>query len=651
MLQHKFEKLDAIERVRAALKDVVGEKLTVPGIVVVGAQSSGKSSVLEHATGLAFPRGEGTCTRVPTTVSVECVPDSEATGVTCATDAAYETHRRDLAVDDADGFAAAIRELTDELAPAGAISDRPIFVKYRKHGVGPTFTLTDCPGITCLSKTQLDIEKTTTDLTRSMIAANDETLVLVVLPATEDFQNSKALKIAEQEDPEGLRTIGIVTKIDNLPPGSRIVEHMAGADHPLRHGYYAVRNRTQTEIDGGVTLDALAAAETSLFASHPVLSQLPETQRGMARLQEKICAEQASKVDACIPKLKREISDRLVQQRRELGKLPGALATADERAGFLGAKLAQLAALARRCAAADTTVLGVKQRDTNLSARVHEALKGMTDNVHNLMPDFLSDRTKDVLLEAANEALGYNLSNFMQGDVFRGQFASVAPMLEREAASALDAVQRCTVACLHALVVHVMPCDVVAPKTSKALCALIEDELQARHAAVIGTVEALVRAERGCTYTNNHYLAQTISKFKEIVVKHSGQWKQASSGRYSPSFEGTEGGGDIVPADFLQRTAHTFNTASNEAAAVREMQITLHAYGKVVHKRFTDSVSVLAIDGLVTQLVDDLPSLAVKWTPQLLESLVEDKRVAMRRKELTRSIAGLTEAASVLAQL
>ena len=70
MLTHRFAQLDAMEQVKSLLKGVSGESISVPSIVVVGAQSSGKSSVLEHATGLAFPRGEGMCTRVPTIVSV-----------------------------------------------------------------------------------------------------------------------------------------------------------------------------------------------------------------------------------------------------------------------------------------------------------------------------------------------------------------------------------------------------------------------------------------------------------------------------------------------------------------------------------------------------------------------------------------------------
>ncbi|KAL0909513.1 hypothetical protein M5K25_020388 [Dendrobium thyrsiflorum] len=55
--------LDAVDRLRQ-LK-VMQEGIELPTIVVVGDQSSGKSSVLESLAGISLPRGQGICTRVP----------------------------------------------------------------------------------------------------------------------------------------------------------------------------------------------------------------------------------------------------------------------------------------------------------------------------------------------------------------------------------------------------------------------------------------------------------------------------------------------------------------------------------------------------------------------------------------------------------
>jgi ribosome biogenesis GTPase A len=61
-------KLQALEEVRTLLSDIQD----VPGIVVIGAQNAGKSSLLESLSGITFPRAEGMCTRCPTIVSLEC---------------------------------------------------------------------------------------------------------------------------------------------------------------------------------------------------------------------------------------------------------------------------------------------------------------------------------------------------------------------------------------------------------------------------------------------------------------------------------------------------------------------------------------------------------------------------------------------------
>jgi GTPase SAR1 family protein len=626
-------KLDALERIRAALKDVAGERISVPGIVVVGAQSSGKSSVLEHATGLAFPRGEGMCTRVPTIVSVESIGDTtdETSSITVASDATYETNARSVDPDDADGFAAAINEATDALTGEGEIGSEPIYVKYKRSGNGPAFTLTDVPGITCLSKTQADVERRTTELTRRMISNNEDTLVLVVLPATDDFHNSKALKIAEEEDPEGKRTIGVVTKVDNLPPGSDLAHRMSGDEIDLRHGFYAVRNRTQQEINDGVGVDALSDLEKHLFDSDPILSQLPASQRGMGELISKICD-------------KRQVNDRLRVQQTEFSRLPSALVSDGDKQVFLLSALAACWNDFRRCAGADTTVLGSNERKTNLSARAHEKLCSMTDSLRCGMPDFLGEDVKQTLLSASREALGYDLSNFLQGPVFREQFSNaIDPVFSNEAETAIDAVAACVRECLAVLFKKHFPPDTINASVVAELTSMLRDELDRRVAATKKLVGRLFEAETRCTYTNNHYLAQTIAKFQELVVKHAGQWKGA--GIYKPSYDGLGDGGDLIPKEFMESTASSFRSESNESAAVRQMQITLHAYGKVVHKRYTDSVAVLVLNELVHTLVDDTARFSVEWMPRLLDKLSEDKKVALRRKELTKSITALKAAA------
>jgi GTPase SAR1 family protein len=56
----------------------IGRLLMPSKLVVVGDQSSGKSSVLEGLTGLSFPIASDLCTRFATQIVLRCAPAHEA---------------------------------------------------------------------------------------------------------------------------------------------------------------------------------------------------------------------------------------------------------------------------------------------------------------------------------------------------------------------------------------------------------------------------------------------------------------------------------------------------------------------------------------------------------------------------------------------
>jgi len=69
--------LDVVDRLRNL--DITKEGIELPSIVVVGDQSSGKSSVLESLAGIKLPRGQGMCTRVPLVMRLKsCKDQAEA---------------------------------------------------------------------------------------------------------------------------------------------------------------------------------------------------------------------------------------------------------------------------------------------------------------------------------------------------------------------------------------------------------------------------------------------------------------------------------------------------------------------------------------------------------------------------------------------
>jgi dynamin 1-like protein len=70
------------------------------------------------------------------------------------------------------------------------------------------------------------------------------TIILCVIPANADISTSDGLQMGRELDPKGLRTIGVITKIDIMDKGTNAKRMLLGQDVPLRLGYVGVKNRS-----------------------------------------------------------------------------------------------------------------------------------------------------------------------------------------------------------------------------------------------------------------------------------------------------------------------------------------------------------------------------------------------------------------------
>ena len=72
---HKMADPALLDKIDKLFACNVGEHIDLPQLVVVGDQSSGKSSVLEGLTELPFPRDSGLCTRFATQITFRRAPE------------------------------------------------------------------------------------------------------------------------------------------------------------------------------------------------------------------------------------------------------------------------------------------------------------------------------------------------------------------------------------------------------------------------------------------------------------------------------------------------------------------------------------------------------------------------------------------------
>eukprot|EP00658_Telonema_sp_P-2_P037755 TRINITY_DN2713_c0_g2_i1.p1 TRINITY_DN2713_c0_g2~~TRINITY_DN2713_c0_g2_i1.p1 ORF type:complete len:362 (+),score=105.69 TRINITY_DN2713_c0_g2_i1:30-1088(+) len=289
----------------------LGQAVDLPQIVVVGSQSAGKSSVLENLVGHEFlPRGSNIVTRRPLVLHL----------FTSEEQYAEFGHLPDKQFTD---FKEVLREIeaeTDRVCgPSKGISAHPILLKIYSPKV-LNLAMVDLPGITkvAVGDQPADIEVQIRKMILTYIQ-RPSAMILALTAANTDLANSDALKLAREVDPTGVRTIGVVTKLDLMDQGTHAGEILQNRTIPLRLGYVGIVNRSQKDIDQGKTIEQHLKSETEFVSGHPVYSQLQNV--GAPQLGRFLNRELLRHIAAVLPDLKHRVVSQRDRHIAELDKM------------------------------------------------------------------------------------------------------------------------------------------------------------------------------------------------------------------------------------------------------------------------------------------------------------------------------------------
>ncbi|XP_062295605.1 dynamin-3 isoform X5 [Scomber scombrus] len=283
--------------------------LDLPQIAVVGGQSAGKSSVLENFVGRDFlPRGSGIVTRRPLILQL----------VNNKAEYAEFLHCKGKKFVDFDEVRGEIEAETDRITGSNkGISPIPINLRVYSPNV-LNLTLIDLPGMTkvAVGDQPQDIEHQIRDMLMQFIT-KESCLILAVTPANSDLANSDALKIAKEVDPQGVRTIGVLTKLDLMDEGTDAKDILENKLLPLRRGYIGVVNRSQKDIDGKKDIRAALAAERKFFLSHPAYRHIAE-RMGTPHLQKTLNQQLTNHIRDTLPGLRSKLQSQLLSLEKEV---------------------------------------------------------------------------------------------------------------------------------------------------------------------------------------------------------------------------------------------------------------------------------------------------------------------------------------------
>ncbi|XP_021205298.1 dynamin isoform X3 [Bombyx mandarina] len=283
--------------------------LDLPQIAVVGGQSAGKSSVLENFVGRDFlPRGSGIVTRRPLILQL----------INGNTEYAEFLHCKGKKFTDFNEVRGEIEAETDRVTGSNkGISPVPINLRVYSPNV-LNLTLIDLPGLTKvpIGDQPIDIEQQIKGMIFQFIR-RESCLILAVTPANTDLANSDALKLAKEVDPQGLRTIGVITKLDLMDEGTDARDVLENKLLPLRRGYIGVVNRSQKDIDGRKDIAAALAAERKFFLSHPSYRHLAD-RLGTPYLQRVLNQQLTNHIRDTLPSLRDKLQKQLLTLEKDV---------------------------------------------------------------------------------------------------------------------------------------------------------------------------------------------------------------------------------------------------------------------------------------------------------------------------------------------
>ncbi|CAL9004557.1 unnamed protein product [Prunus brigantina] len=626
--------LDAIDKLRVLM--VMEEGIQLPTIVVVGDQSSGKSSVLESLAGISLPRGQGICTRVPLVMRLQHHSDPKP-------ELSLEYNGR-VEQTDEENISEDIVNATNLIAgDKKGISDTPLTLLVKKNGV-PDLTMVDLPGITRVPVhgQPENIYDQIKDMIMKYIKP-DESIILNVLSASTDFSTCESISMSRSVDKTGERTLAVVTKVDMAPEG--LLEKVTADDVDIGLGYVCVRNRIRDE-----TYEEARAIADRLFKTHPLLSKIDKSMVGIQVLADKLVQIQAVSIARNLPVIVKKIDDKLNSYLSELNKLPKTLSTVAEAMTvfmqIIGASKESLKKILLMGEFDD-----FPDDQMHCTARLVEMLNQCSYQLHECNA---SDSKSNFLVEEIailEKAKGINLPNFVQRNAFlkilRGKVKGISSIPLGFVEQVWNYIENVVLSVLMRKTEKYYQLQLSARRACQNL-------IQRMKERSIHWMTEILEMEKLTDYTcNPEYVSEWHRLMTEQETFITKVFRNSHDLRLGPHTEmkiNVEGIG-MVEVGGLMKYPHSL------LSEAFDLKMRMTAYWNVVLKRLIDSmalhlqlsVSNLADKDMETEIVSEL--MGPNHGDGIERMMEEPPSIAVKREKLIKSIKKLKESKEVVCKI
>lgn len=616
----------------------------------MGDQSSGKSSVLEALSGVPFPRGSGLVTRCPVRLVMSRAHNDGKWSATASTTLSNNTVLADTPTE----LTVIISRLTDTLTKStSGFSTDAILVRLTSPD-SPDLTIVDLPGIvrTVTSGQDIQVIAEVNKLIDDYLK-EERTIILAVIPSNQDIATVDILERAHLVDPDGERTIGVLTKPDLIGPGNEeeVVAVLNNVRKPLKLGYILVKNRSQAQIQHKNPQNSAVEDEEHFFKSHLTFSCLDQRLLGIKNLTTVLTKLLVSRLQEQLAPMKRQVEIMLSKVRADVRAISsyGTASSSSERQKLLVTLTQEFVRHLNDCVRGEyRDRLIVCNPNLRLYTRALVIFQELQLCVIATAPSF---RASDFVINLAHQMetlRGRELPGFMSAQSFY--------MFIQEFIDAWAAPARMAAAQMRALANEVVSelfqkTAVSYPVLRESFREVASSILEQSEAQALQLLEGLVVREKD-PFTINAFLQAHINKLR--YDRFEGSVDAAFSGTAndsmgSGSWQATK---EHVGASLRSwyRSAHGVSSSAN----AEDMSAILEAYWTLASKRFIDNACMCLDDRILGTLCGKLQEQCYQFVhdeTKLEAFFTEDATLVAKRSQLEKNRDRLVKANSAMANI